>query len=742
MGTLIEILANNPGYTWIDKVLIGIIAISIVAVASLMLSAKKEIIISDLGIPKIKHSAALVLAVLVIMLVLKLFSTGKIAELWEYIACAGTLFILCIVCILAFGHFLVIKKMNDIVRKKISPTERYLLFRKVDFRNLTLSERKVYYAHLCNLYILMGNYSKAMSIVDENKKDDDPQYLMVKAFCEEKSGNLVNSADLLKESLKKCDSQKDRKKYMQMLNNCGRIYRIIGNNEEAYKYYYEALKLIDRHTDSELRDAVFQNYFATKSLLDGTEDEDLEKIINLYEKYLDVDDAEEAVKLFNARLALHRRNNAICSIQIVSDEYRALRAKCKDWVQRIHLDVSALGVMIGFGADYSEVMSKIDIEKDKILRLEMPDRTNLVLAVWMQFDHSGIYHERMISQYPDLYMSFRNYLEKRAITDIEGYYEIIPVEAVYDRCNLLKQTIVVLRQTKNDYFDKCKKTYDHIISILTDNELMIDASCAKVDKAQLLFEDSFDKRRELDNTEIKECLDEAGECFGSIYPHPVYAGQFIELAWLYSRIGSFVESEHFYNKYKETRVPDSALDGHLQAHLLCVADTLDALKYEKCIYRIKENIDIMSELSEGARAFIRKYPNVESADAAILWSILMGAETIELKCAFWKYKDESPDAIHGHEWLILRHKIYSGQEISLELDMLNAQKDRDAFLFFPGMHPLQLGTDERLLGKDVSDFTQNSEVYVEEELDCDLIDELKEVADLIKNQCKEKARLG
>ena len=179
-------------------------------------------------------------------------------------------------------------------------------------------------------------------------------------------------------------------------------------------------------------------------------------------------------------------------------------------------------------------------------------------------------------------------------------------------------------------------------------------------------------------------------------------------------------------------MPDYVLDGHLQAHLLCVSDALDALKYDECICRIKEDNDIISKLSEGAGAFIKKYPNVESADAVILWSMLMGAEVIELKCAFWKYKDESPDAIHGHEWLVLRHKIYSGQEIALDLDMLNVKKDRREFLFFPGMHPLQLGTDERLLEKDVSDFAQNSDVYAEEELDSDLIKELKEVADVIK----------
>ncbi|PHO07893.1 hypothetical protein BFT35_03930 [Thermoanaerobacterium thermosaccharolyticum] len=429
----------------------------------------------------------------------------------------------------------------------------YEIYNSIDERKLFKNEKKKLYQNKAFTLIYLGNISKADELLETVKDEKDPIYLFLKSIIFENAGNIDSASKYLQKALNNIpgDDNEINIKFL-VYNNFGRIRRIEGNDIDTIYYYRKSVELAKKQKNKQLLHVSYQNLIDSY-LLQGKYDK-ANEYFEEYQEFIDINILNDLIELYNFIIEWDRQKLDFNSLRKnIIDGYFKLRDKI-DGIKRLCFDVNALRIMFNAKMDLDNILEEINKNIEGYFSIKMPDKYFCFKEI-IQVLEEVIYYRYRQKFYP-LYQKISFYIRNLALPDIENYIDSLKDYEVYERCELEKEKIILIKYCNEIYdFDRLYKNMIDVKDIYGNNGMFIDM----IDMDLNIVDECFNACRYVAEhneplNKIREHLKLAEDNVSKIKNHPK-ANEFnLRLAYYFLGLGDKIKAKYYLDKFEASGI--------------------------------------------------------------------------------------------------------------------------------------------------------------------------------------------
>ncbi len=598
------------------------------------------------------------------------------------------------------------RRMKRIVEeKRMDKVAVYQALSDVDQRKLTKAEQRYWKRQYGYVLYNLGSVDKALAFMKETEEENTAWYDMFLSLHDEAKGDFEQCEMHLKQAYAESERCEDSVK-IQILNNYGRLCRIAGNNEEAWKRYSDAANLLTPGMDSLLIQIVYSNLIMQSCVTKRADI--LQQLLDEYKGYLNFNKVEDFIDYQNVELVVARQLEDNVKIrEIIEQGYdtgmKKLRTQ-ENWEKRLHFEVTTLRIAHMAKLELRQYLEDIRADLALFGQLAMPQRYYLLKEIHICYGMPPFLEPDFVEEYSDVFDLADNYMVEEAKTDLEQYILDLPDVAVYEYCSA-QMEIALLEKLKENYcFDEFYERARNVRDTYERNELRLSAMHQSISIADeiLSIYNSNQFCDILHERQLREALGYADQIASNIKYHPAYADAFLKLSFGYIRLEEYELGLKYYRAFMECNIGMKHFGNGLDGNLKFIRLVLDVYEYDKLLKELKTNDKEKFKLSERAREWIEAYPlHTSNEDTTLLFGGLLKREPVLAKYVEYTQNINGEPKRKKHFWLCyapMPTEDYrqSVIEIDMRMDELSEEPTPGYKLFFPNCHPLQSGQSDWL----------------------------------------------
>jgi tetratricopeptide (TPR) repeat protein len=184
------------------------------------------------------------------------------------------------------------------------------LLNKIDVKTLNSAEKTRLELLRARYFTRLGDHKKALQIIEHLSDPSDeysPQISLIRAVSAEFEGDLTRSSEILFDAIESASDRLKNADYFCVLNNYGRIQKIIKNETESLTHYRKALKLAKDLNEKHLMHVAYQNVIP--SLVSAHRQDEARQFISKYRSIVDFANPDDLVEYYNFLIEFYREAN-------------------------------------------------------------------------------------------------------------------------------------------------------------------------------------------------------------------------------------------------------------------------------------------------------------------------------------------------------------------------------------------------------------------------------------------------
>lgn len=333
----------------------------------------------------------------------------------------------------------------------------------------------------------MGDIPKARHVLESLAVEDRPAYCFLHSFILEQEGKLSEAFEMAIEAENAMEpGYRNLRVRTALYNHLGRMYCFRNNETEMFRYYMLAAKDAKKMGDMSQIELVYLNLIDQHLACDRPKEE-VESIINEYTTFLKMDHADGICQTINLRLRLARHyEDRKSEHKAILWGYEMLK-KVSDRQAMCGHEVNMLMMLCNSQFTLEPILSDVASNFDSYFSLKMPMR---FAAIWDLVQFMRVKKERP-KQTRSWEKRIKEYLENRALNDLDEYQKQLPSYCVSQRCRVLTWKVDVCALLEKDsekqlrWLKEIQQIYDNHGMLL--NSAMNHTHIAKFYAQQMQF---------------------------------------------------------------------------------------------------------------------------------------------------------------------------------------------------------------------------------------------------------------
>lgn len=280
----------------------------------------------------------------------------------------------------------------------------------------------------------MGSVNKAVEIMQETEEKESPRARMLMALRAESRCDVDKSQKKMLQAMDALRSGDTDLLRVQILNNCGRCFRLSGNNETAMQYYNQAADLVGEKTAKEVVHIVYSNLIMESCIM-GKTPEELDILFAQYKNLIGENQIDEIIEFENVRLSVARQLGAVEQTKKLIEEsferYWPIIEHEGERSRKLNYLISAMRVAHMAKLELNRYFDAIRNNLGSLQSLDMPQRYYLTKEIYMALLEPPMLSDLFRENYRDVFEYAVTYIRENASGDLEQYLLEIPAAAVY-----------------------------------------------------------------------------------------------------------------------------------------------------------------------------------------------------------------------------------------------------------------------------------------------------------------------
>ena len=279
----------------------------------------------------------------------------------------------------------------------------------------------------------MGDIPKARRVLENIAVEDRPAYCFLHSFILEQEGKLDEAFSMAIEAENAMEPGYHNLRVRTALyNHLGRMYCFRNNETELFRYYTLAATDAQKMGDMAQIQLIYQNLI-DQNLIYNRPKEDVDAIINEYASLLKLDHADGVCQIINLRLRLARHyNDRQAEHETILWGYEMLKKVSDQQAMHGH-EVNMLMMSHSSHLPLEPIFSDVNRSFKSYFSLKMPMRFAIL---WDLVQFLRVTEEQS-DQIDYWRRSVREYLENKALNDLDDYQKLLPSYCVSERCRVL-----------------------------------------------------------------------------------------------------------------------------------------------------------------------------------------------------------------------------------------------------------------------------------------------------------------
>lgn len=324
------------------------------------------------------------------------------------------------------------------------------LLNKIDVKTLNSAEKTRLELLRARYFTRLGDYKKALQIIEHLSDPSDEyslQISLIRAVSAEFEGDLTRSSEILFDAIESASDRLKNADYFCVLNNYGRIQKIIKNETESLTHYRKALKLAKDLNEKHLMHVAYQNVIP--SLVSSHRQDEARQFISEYRSIVDFANPDDLVEYYNFLIEFYREANNRNKLFETIDEARERVYPFVSRKEQIVCDISQLRMRWNGGVLAPAFLYQIEDQYPEYAELSVVERFRCYMElhhVLQRLKEDG----RLILSQEALFDQNRENI-RRLIPALEGHLDTTPEYCVFEKCQVTWDIIRGKKCGTDDY---------------------------------------------------------------------------------------------------------------------------------------------------------------------------------------------------------------------------------------------------------------------------------------------------
>lgn len=552
-------------------------------------------------------------------------------------------------------------------------------------------------------------------------------------------GDLEEAHEEIKRANDARDPDTDPKVQIQILINQGVSYVVRKNYHTADDYYSQAAEEYKKFEleDKTLLNLIYKNYIFNKTHIEKSE-QSHETVLAEYKTYLNMGSYSDQVDYFNVELELLRQTEAPREEvnRIVESSFLRLMKGNLPLENKVMLAGSVVRIVWSAMLNPEQCLKVINVNYTVLDSLQPMARYRVHKELALLFNDL---HGEFADEYRALRNNVQDYMAARAENDISEYRKSLPEEAIFARCECLKE-LAGIHKAKSEYDSQLILSFlTDVIELYRDNSLHID-----VVKCRLDVMDEFCAEKNLDRNYIpvdidgmRQQLKEIELALPRLLHHPERVEVGLRLSFYCLLLHEYEKCIEYYDVFSKGMLSLNHYPPWLQMYRMHTAFAVRILYLKRIIVSLQNSHEVLSS-SSLVQEWFQSFPRHDGILDSILLARFVGFDSVyPIKVRSW-YEEESLDRARGHAWFYF-------PEFELNADITYEQYSEDEnsnkIFFNCDRHPFESNESKTLAKNTHSRKTPQDRFQMRWVKDSDFssieIDLLKEILKLIDTHVPE-----
>jgi len=324
------------------------------------------------------------------------------------------------------------------------------LLNKIDVKTLNSAEKTRLELLRARYFTRLGDHKKALQIIEHLSDPSDEyslQISLVRAVSAEFEGDLKRSSEILFDAIESASDRLKNADYFCVLNNYGRIQKIIKNETESLTHYRKALKLAKDLNEKHLMHVAYQNVIP--SLVSAHRQDEARQFISKYRSIVDFANPDDLVEYYNFLIEFYREANNRNKLFETIDEARERVYPFVSRKEQVVCDISQLRMRWNGGVLAPAFLYQIEDQYPEYAELSIVERFRCYMElhhVLQRLKEDG----RLILSQEALFDQNRENI-RRLIPALEDHLDTTPEYCVFEKCQVTWDIIRGKKCGTDDY---------------------------------------------------------------------------------------------------------------------------------------------------------------------------------------------------------------------------------------------------------------------------------------------------
>ena len=578
------------------------------------------------------------------------------------------------------------KELQSMKLSHMTPKERLLWNRK-------------YYM---NLYMI-GSVNKSIEIMEKTEEKDSVRSRMLYSLRAEALGNVDEAR---KEMLKAIDAigPDEASLRVQLYNDIARCDQFCENSDQALRYFSKAADSIDSKTDILVIHIVYSNLIRQSCVMGCPEDE-IRRLLEQYKHYINDKNLEDVIEYNNTEMLVAREQGDVQrQKELIEQGYNFLYPKLakSNKKKAIAYNVSVLKMVHMMQMSPEKYLDVVIEVWEYIRKMPYHEKYYLMKELWLFEIEPPEVADQLLQKYEKIFSYVENYIKNEAEMDLENYLKEIPDEAIYAQGHTL-QEIVWLQKWKDNYeFSVVCRKMRSVIDLYRSHSLRLEAVIVSgnlIDEllsVQNLCEGYTLKYPDIMEEELKKLSAE----MQNVRAHAGMAEVYLKISYGYVYIHAYEAANKYYNEFLKCGMNPNHFSVWTKYNLQFIQMVCKIWRIKAGLLSLKENAQRDTNLSEESKEWLKNYPDISSEEMVVLTAIALKQEVVNVKIVGWVEQTSSGIMLnYNHWWMVWGETVVVNDENAImEIDLcynqISEKGDMDKLIFYPGMHPLEVGNEQ------------------------------------------------
>lgn len=324
------------------------------------------------------------------------------------------------------------------------------LLNKIDVKTLNSAEKTRLELLRARYFTRLGDHKKALQIIEHLSDPSDEyslQISLIRAVSAEFEGDLTRSSEILFDAIESASDRLKNADYFCVLNNYGRIQKIMKNETESLIHYRKALKLAKDLNEKHLMHVAYQNVIP--SLVSSHRQDEARQFISEYRSIVDFTNPDDLVEYYNFLIEFYREVNNRNKLFETIDEARERVYPFVSRKEQLSCDTSQLRMRWNGGVLAPAFLYQIEDQYPEYAELSVVERFRCYMElhhVLQRLKEDG----HLILSQEALFDQNRENI-RRLIPALEDHLDTTPEYCVFEKCQVTWDIIRGKKCGTDDY---------------------------------------------------------------------------------------------------------------------------------------------------------------------------------------------------------------------------------------------------------------------------------------------------